>query len=339
MASAHLLPSLTRISALDTTPFTVAALPRDAWATGDYVACVVDQPPASHNELELSTGRMRPVMKGQRFVGALGERCATLSATGNWRLADADGRMHLLTSAGLMGKISSKAPFLPDFLDVAYEGHVHVEGAKATMAQCLPDVSHTPFQIPTVLVTGTSMSMGKTTVAKTIVHRLKRLGYRVLGAKLTGAGRYRDVQAMSDAGADVIYDFVDAGLPSTVCPPDVYTQHLRTLLPRMATEPVDVAVIEIGASPLEAYNGMTAIGAIDDAVRCVALVASDPYAVHGILEAADLNPDFVCGPATNTDAGRNLIDHLTGLRSLNVVEEAATEALDQLLDEKLACEP
>ena len=335
MATPYVLPSLTRISALDTTPFTVSALPRDAWATGDYVACVVDQAPTGHNELELATGRMRPVMKGQRFIGALGERRATLSGTGDWRLADADGRMHLLTSAGLMGKLSSKAPFMPDFLEVAYAGHVHLGGAKATMAHGIPDVPHARFQIPTVLVTGTSMSMGKTTVAKTIVHRLKRRGHRVLGAKLTGAGRYRDVQTMSDAGADVIFDFVDAGLPSTVCPPDVYTKHLRTLLSRMATEPADVAVIEIGASPLEAYNGMPAIKAIHDAVCCVALVASDPYAARGILETADMHPDFVCGPATNTDAGRNLIEQLTGLRSLNVVDEATTEALDELLEENL----
>jgi len=335
MASAYLLPSLTRIAPLATTPFTVSAEPRDAWATGDYVACVIDQPPTGHDELELPTGRMRPVMQGHRFIGALGARRATLSGTGSWRLAAADGRMHLLTSAGLMGKLSSQAPFLPDFLEVAYEGHVHINGSKATMAQCIPDVPTAPFQLPVILVTGTSMSMGKTTVAKTIVYRLKRLGYQVLGAKLTGAGRYRDVQAMSDAGADVIFDFVDAGLPSTVCPPDLYTQHLRTLLARMATETADVAVIEIGASPLEAYNGMTAIGAIHDRVRCVALVASDPYAVRGILETADLNPDFVCGPATNTDAGRSLIEQLTGCRSLNVVDEATTEALDQLLEEKL----
>ena len=335
MDSSYLLPSLTRISTLNTTPFTVSALPRDAWATGDYVACMVDQPPTGYDELELPTGRMRPVMQGHRFIGALGERRATLSGTGDWRLAGEDGHMHLLTSAGLIGKLSSKAPFLPDFLEVTYEGHVHVNDTKTTMAQCMPDIPHTPFQIPTVLVTGTSMSTGKTTVAKTIIHRLKCLGNRVLGAKLTGAGRYRDVQAMSDAGADVIFDFVDAGLPSTVCPPDVYTQHLRTLLARMATETADVAVIEIGASPLEAYNGMTAIGAIDDAVCCVALVASDPYAARGILETADLSPDFVCGPATNTDAGRSLIGQLTELRSLNVVDEATTEALDQLLEEKL----
>ena len=38
----------------------------------------------------------------------------------------------------------------------------------------------------------------------------------VIGTKLTGAGRYRDILAMQDAGADYIFDFVDAGLPSTV---------------------------------------------------------------------------------------------------------------------------
>ena len=64
---------------------------------------------------------------------------------------------------------------------------------------------------------------------------------------------------MGDAGADAIFDFVDAGLPSTVCPTDVYRQAVRQLLSRMASTDVDVAVIEVGASPLEPYNGDVAV--------------------------------------------------------------------------------
>ncbi len=333
MATDYLLPSLTRISTLADAEFTVVARPREVWATGDYVAFVVDEPPTGHDQLELPTGRMRPVMEGQRFVGALGERRATLSGTGDWRLTGEDGRMHLLTSAGLMGKLSSRAPFLPDFLEVVYEGHVHLGGRKATMTQFVPDAPSAAFAIPTLLVTGTSMAAGKTSVAKAIIRRLKHGGKRVLGAKLTGAGRYRDVQSMGDAGADLIFDFVDAGLPSTVCSEDTYAAQLRKLLSRMASVEADVAVIEIGASPLESYNGMHAISAIADAVRCVALVATDPYAARGALDTIALSPDFVCGPATNTDAGRSLIDELTGLPSLNVVDSDTNEALDELLAE------
>ena len=67
--------------------------------------------------------------------------------------------------------------------------------------------------MPVVLLIGTSMSAGKTTTGRIIVHELKRAGLRVAGAKFTGAGRYRDVLAFGDAGADTIIDFVDAACP------------------------------------------------------------------------------------------------------------------------------
>ncbi len=61
----------------------------------------------------------------------------------------------------------------------------------------------------------------------------------VVGAKLTGAGRYRDILAMQDTGADYIFDFVDAGLPSTVVPEREYLDALRNLLSRMAAVEAD----------------------------------------------------------------------------------------------------
>jgi hypothetical protein len=54
------------------------------------------------------------------------------------------------------------------------------------------------------------------------------LGFRdSTSLRRTGAGRYRDVLSMKDAGADLIFDFVDVGLPSTVGPADEYREALR----------------------------------------------------------------------------------------------------------------
>jgi uncharacterized NAD-dependent epimerase/dehydratase family protein len=58
------------------------------------------------------------------------------------------------------------------------------------------------FALPTVLMVGTSMSAGKTTTARVVVRLLGEAGLSVVGAKLTGAGRYRDILSMQDAGAD-----------------------------------------------------------------------------------------------------------------------------------------
>jgi hypothetical protein len=38
-------------------------------------------------------------------------------------------------------------------------------------------------------------------------------GLNVVGAKLTGAARHRDVPCFEDAGAAAVVDFVDAALP------------------------------------------------------------------------------------------------------------------------------
>ena len=120
---------------------------------------------------------------------------------------------------------------------------------------------------------------------------------------------------MRDAGADQVFDFVDAGLPSTICPPEEYREAIIPLLGCMAELQADVAVIEAGASPLEPYNSDTAIGLIEDSVRMTILSTCDPYAALGVMTAFSVRPDLVSGVATNTDAGIALIEKLTGVEA------------------------
>jgi hypothetical protein len=155
----------------------------------------------------------------------------------------------------------------------------------------------------------------------------KRSGKKVVAAKLTGAGRYRDVLSMHDAGADYIFDFVDVGLPTTIIDPNEYRLALKKLLARIGSVNADVAVIEIGASPLEPYNGTIAMEAIEDNIRFTILCASDPYAVVGVQIAFDRQIDLVTGIATNTTAGIELVEKLSGLRALNVRDKRALPEL------------
>ena len=149
------------------------------------------------------------------------------------------------------------------------------------MEDRVPPAPERVLGLPVVLIVGTSMSAGKTTSARAIVRLLREDGLTVIGAKLTGAGRYRDILAMQDAGADHIFDFVDAGLPSTVVPERRYRAALRNLLSRMAAMEADALVAEVGASPLEPYNGAAAIEEIGANVRCTVLSASDPTPSRG----------------------------------------------------------
>jgi hypothetical protein len=331
MKHRYFFGSLSRISDLAECSFSLTPLPRTAWAGGDYVVGEITTTPGCMRLLELENGRMAELADGDLVVGAFGERAATLEAVGDWRAIGADQRFDMLTSAGLFGKLTSKSLFLPALMGLSYRGHVMVNGNKARMSDYVPAAPLQDCSLPVVLLVGTSMSAGKTTAARIIVRLLKNAGYRVIGAKLTGAGRYRDVLSMGDAGADRIYDFVDAGLPSTVCPEAEFRHALRRLMGMMADDGAEVLVAEAGASPLEPYNGSVAIAELERQVRFTVLCASDPYAVVGVAAAFERRPDLVAGGAANTQAGIQLVEKLTGIKALNLLDKATLPELKGLL--------
>ncbi len=320
--------SLTRIADLPGLDFEVRKISKERWRRGDYIALEVSSAGDGRLPVELRDGRMMKVMRGDYLVGALGVRHATLEATGSWRLGEPDRPMHVLTGAGLIGYMTSKSTYVPSFIKGDYFGHLLLDGHPVNMEDYRLKPVADSMKKPVVLLAATSMSAGKTTAGSIIIRELKRAGKRVVAAKLTGAGRYKDILAFHDAGADEIFDFVDAGLPSSACSPEAYKPALHALLSNIGASHADIAVIEIGASPLEPYNGELAIGAIRDQIRFAILGASDPYSVVGMMNSyRDLVPDIVCGAASNTLAGRELVEKLSGVRALDLT---APEVLPEL---------
>jgi hypothetical protein len=336
MKARYFFTSVTRIADLKRRPFRVTALPREEWATGDYVVGLVRSTP--HYPTELDSGRMISNMEGDLLIGAFGRRNATLEGVGDWESIGSDGRMHALTGAGLFARATSKSPFLSDFTELDYLGHVVRDQGKLTMQQFALKNCGEVLRLPVVLLVGTSMSAGKTTTGRIIIHELAKAGLRVGGAKLTGASRYRDVQSFLDAGAQAIFDFVDVGLPSTVCPEAEFRRALASLLSYIAAANLDVLVAEAGASPLEPYNGAAAIDMLGDNVRCTVLCASDPYAVVGVETAFRIKPDLVAGPATTTRAASDLVRRLTGDYALDLIDPQNLPALRELLGRTLGFE-
>ena len=334
MKNKYIYASLTRISDLAEKEFEVKQIERSSWETGDYVLTKIIDPGSNILSLELPSGRMRGVIGKELVIGALGERFATLEATGTWRKVGDDLKMNVLTAAGLMGKLTSKSVFIPNMMEVLYKGHLFRNGKKLCMDHFVKEVPETNFTTPVVLFTGTSMSAGKTTSARIVTNLFKLGGYKVVGAKLSGAGRYKDILAIKDVGADVIMDFVDVGLPSSICPADLYRRKLKLLMNKIAAVQADVAIVEIGASPLEPYNGNIAIEELREHIKCVILSASDPYAVYGLMKAFDLVPDIVTGIASNTLAGIKMVESLCQVRALNLIDSATTKELKAILTAK-----
>ena len=323
--------SLARIADFHNSNFDVVALDRSEWATGDYVEGEVTGMTTSLYRVEDRMGHMVKVESGDWVVGALGDRAATLEGVGGWRDIRADGFMHSLTSAGLMGFYTSISTLLPDPMLLRYRGHLLRNGRKVCMTDFAIRADSHEFATPTLLLVGTSMSAGKTTTGRRVCKELDRAGLNAIGAKLTGAGRYRDILSYLKTGATEIYDFVDVGLPSTVVPEADFRKAIRPLLNHINNRHPDLLVAEAGASPLEPYNGSALIDELGDNIVCTILCASDPYAVVGVQKAFGLMPDLVTGPATTTSAAVELVRKLSGLRGINIIDPDTTPAFREFL--------
>lgn len=326
--------SLTRISDLSTEPYDIELVERNHWASGDYVAGEVTGAPHRVYRIELASGRMVRALPGDCLIGAFGSRSATLEGVGSW--SDIQGfEMNAMTSAGLFGAVTSMSRLIPPTLNLTYRGHVVRNGRKVCMSDFAMKSSGGSFNVPTILLVGTSMSAGKTTTGRFIVHELEGMGKTVVGAKLTGAGRYRDILSFRDAGAEAVFDFVDAGLPSTVEPEAVFRDAIRPILHHIDSLNPDFLVAEAGASPLEPYNGAAAMDELNGNIECTILCASDPYSVVGVEKAFGLKPDLVTGLATSTSAAIDLINKLSGVDALNVLDPASMPQLRKMLRRKL----
>jgi hypothetical protein len=212
-----------------------------------------------------------------------------------------------------------------------YLGHVIVNGQKARMADYVGQPRSTRCDVPVIQLIGTSMECGKTTAGRATIRLLKQRGLRVAGAKLTGVARYHDIQSMRDAGADFVLDFVDVGLPSSLLPPPEFAGCVDHMLGLIADQSVDVAVVEMGASPMEPYNGEVAMERLRDQVQFTILAATDLYAALGAIDHLSVKPDLIVGRVASTSAGITIVEHETGIPTINPLDPESTAGLEALL--------
>ena len=333
--STRMYGSLARIADFEHSNFEVTKLDRSVWATGDYVEGQVIGIPTRLYRIEDRTGHMIQVEPGDWVIGALGERAATLEGVGGWADITDSGHMHALTSAALMGRYTSFSTLFPDPMELVYRGHLCRNGEKVCMRDFAMRSETHAFSVPTLLLFGSSMSAGKTTTGRRVCKELDRAGMYIIGAKLTGAGRYRDILSYLKNGAREIYDFVDVGLPSTVVPEQDFREAIRPLLNHINERKPDLLVVEAGASPLEPYNGEALVDELGDNIVCTVLCASDPYSVVGVQKAFGVTPDLVTGPATTTSAAVDLVKKLTGLAGINILDPHMKEPFRKFLFDKL----
>lgn len=314
---------------------------------GIVVAVRVLNDKGTYNQLELPSGRMAQVKKGDVIAGALGHRNALFGYSGHLpeRLAPGD-TVNMLNIGGVLGICDSVNPDLgPPFECEVLGAVLHFPflgeriGVPARIGGEPLDLGAglNTAGVPVVALVGSCMNCGKTAAACTLVRELSHAGVTVDGLKTTGVSLRRDVLAMEDAGARATGIFTDLGVVTTT--PVNAPAVTRTLLTKLAAGRPDALVAELGDGLIGAY-GVAAI--LDDpeiraAFTAVVLAANDPVAAWGgvrlLRERFGIEPVAVTGPATDNLAGTRIIEEQCGVPAINARTDG--ERLAALVRERL----
>lgn len=296
------------------------ALPREVEITphveakeGNVLAVRALMEKSVYDRLELTSGRMAKINKGDVMAGTLGYRRALKGFVGTIpESIHAGDTIHVLNLGGVLGVCVGKNPDVGSPLEVEVLGSVMLDGKPANIAQnALPPREDLPPCPPLVVVAGTCMSAGKTGAASEIVKRFAQSGSRVAAAKLSGVAALRDTLDMEDHGAFATLSFLDCGLPSTAKVRDL-APYARALLAELSSKKPDVIVLELGDGILGDYHVSTFFQHEDlvRATRAVVMCANDLVAAWGakkLMEQWKIPITVVSGPVTDNQTGTDYI--------------------------------
>lgn len=290
---------------------------------------------STYNTLELASGRMAKVGKGDIVVGALGHRKALFGYSGHVPEKVAAGDViQMLNIGGVLGICDSinpdkGKPFDCRVLGVAlqfpYLGERIGVPARAGHRKLDPNATLDTRGVKVVALAGTCMEAGKTAAACAMITRMRHRGLTVDAFKATGVSLRRDILAMEDAGARRSMIFTDLGIVTT-------TNHngpalTRTMLTELAVGKPDVIVFELGDGLLGTY-GVAAILECPDiraSLSGLVLSANDPVAAWGgvklLRERFQVEPCCVTGPSTDNRVGVEIIEQQMSVSAINAITD------------------
>jgi hypothetical protein len=292
---------------------------------------------STYNTLELTSGRMAKLSKGDIVVGALGPRRALFGYSGHVpeRLAPGD-ILQILNIGGVMGICDSATPDKGKPFDCRVLGVVLQFPYLAERIGVPARVGYRPLDqdaplethgVPIVALAGTCMEAGKTAAAAAIVARMRHRGLVVDAFKATGVSLRRDILAFEDAGARRTMIFTDLGVVTTTR--RTGPALTRTMMSELAAGQPNAIVFELGDGLLGTY-GVDAILECADiraAMTGVVLSANDPVAAWGgvklLRERFQIEPCVVTGPSTDNQVGVEIIQQQMQVPAFNAISDPA----------------
>jgi hypothetical protein len=304
---------------------------------GIVVAVEILTSKGSYNTLELASGRMAKVARGDVVVGALGHRKALFGYSGHLPTTLKPGDViQMLNIGGVLGVCDSVNPekgrpfdckVLGVVLQFPFLGERIGVPARVGSRKLEAEAALDTRGVPVVALAGTCMEAGKTAAACAIVSRMRHRGLTIDAFKATGVSLRRDILAMEDAGARRSMIFTDLGVVTTTAATGPALT--RTMLTNMAEGTPDVIVFELGDGLLGAYGveAILADAGIRASLSAVVLSANDPVAAWGgvrlLRERFNIEPCVVTGPATDNAVGVDIIRDQLGVAAFNAMTSGA----------------
>ena len=295
-----------------------------------------------HKPLESPASRRQALFEGDEILVAYGSRYA---ADQFLAMIPGDlGPCHLAAAGGLASRVVDQHDRIDEATVITPIGVVRDAAGPLTLERLAPHTAGPRptvcegARVPVIVVLGTSMNSGKTTLLAQLAHGLAGAGLRVAAGKATGTGAGNDRGLFVDAGAARVLDFTDVGYSSTFGLPadrvrELFSGMVEELASGGADGRPDVVLVEIADG---LYQGETAeLLAHDDfaaRVDGIAFAAQDALgAVGGVgaLSALDRTPLAVSGVLTASP--------LATAETRRALEVPVVPTLD-LADPAVACE-
>ncbi|MBI5411751.1 hypothetical protein HZA43_01085 [Candidatus Peregrinibacteria bacterium] len=299
---------------------------------GAVVIVEVLEDKKTYNQLELPSGRLSTLKKGDIVAVALGNRRALKGFVGSVPESLNVGEViHFLNLGGVAGICSSE-----NLKEVGHALRAKVLGAAVRDGKTLNIKDAKRFsekdtlesKIPLVIVSGTCMNVGKTTTTCEIIKQMFHARKKVSGAKLAGVAALRDTEKMRDYGAKKVVSFIDAGYPSTVDGKERPVGVAKGAIDYLSLDCPDYIVIEFGDGIYGEYGVLDILKDPQIQAAIIAHIgcAHDPV---GAVKLAEVCREIgaplhaVSGPVTDNSVGCDFIHKNLNLPAFNALYQGA----------------
>ncbi len=317
-------------------PRTVSVTSKLESVSGNAIVVRVLPEGRAKQELELSDGRMIRMFGDDVVVGALGRRRALRGHVGDVPSSVKVGdRLAILNRGGVVGAAVSSDPEPEGPLTCEVLGMPIIDGRipniRDNAIKSVSSLREMPIP-PIVIVSGTSMASGKTSLLTELVQVLSKQGIRVAAGKLTGVACLRDLLSMEDNGAVETSSFLDAGYPSTAgLEAPVLVDTAKAVIAELAAGSPEVMLLELGDGLVGDYGVIDVLvdPEIRDVVRVHAFCANDLAGAWGglrFVQQHGLDIDLFAGPATDNLVGIEYLESEFSRPAINACKHPARMA-------------